>query len=461
MRYTQALAQFIADTDFASLPQPVVDRAKLIIADTIGVTIRGAAEPEMTRLAACLPGGAGAVLLCAGFRSTDPPVAAWYNASAGCVLELDEGCPPTGHPAIHVLPVVLGAAQKAGRSGRDALLALVIGYEVQARLQRACHLRTPVHPHGNMGHVGAVAALAKLERWTPDQIEQGILIASSLASASSWGPCFSGSTVRNVYAGTSAQSAFNVGFLVRSGFTGHELALEDTFGEILGDRLDPSILLERLGSDYVLMGSYFKFHAACGYVHPVIEALIDALNVPRRQGEFPQWKHSLGLTPEDIDAVEMQVSAPAMRLAVAPERTPLSAKFSLAFGAATFLMRGASDGDAFGADAISDRRIWNLLSRISIVGAEPSSSSVAAQDSATVRIRFNDGRIVSGECHAPFGAASNPASAHDVRGKFMALTAGLLPGPQQEGLWELAVRLPDVKSLADFPDGIAMTANDS
>jgi len=151
-----------------------------------------------------------------------------------------------------------------------------------------------------------------------------------------------------------------------------------------------------------------------------------------------------------------------MRLAVAPDRTPLSAKFSLAFGAATFLMRGASDADAFGAEAISDNRIWSLLPRISIVRRAQPRSDESIHDSATVRIRFTDGRILSGECHAPFGTASNPASTEDVRGKFMALTSGLLLESGQKRLWELAMHLQEVKSLVDFPETVVpTTANDS
>ena len=79
---------------------------------------------------------------------------------------------------MHVLPSSLALSQTLGKSGADFLTALVLGYEVQARIQWASRLRWPVHPHGNFGHVGAVAAIGKLSGWDAEQIREDLGLLS-------------------------------------------------------------------------------------------------------------------------------------------------------------------------------------------------------------------------------------------------------------------------------------------
>ncbi|MFM8992105.1 MAG: MmgE/PrpD family protein, partial [Alphaproteobacteria bacterium] len=68
--------------------------------------------------------------------------AAFLNGVAGTALELDEGNRfARGHPCIHVLPAAIVAAERAGASGRDFLLALCLGYELGARIGAAASLR--------------------------------------------------------------------------------------------------------------------------------------------------------------------------------------------------------------------------------------------------------------------------------------------------------------------------------
>lgn len=48
----EKLAQFIARTDWDDMPEAVHRRAKLVLLDTIGVTLAGAARPDVIGLSA-------------------------------------------------------------------------------------------------------------------------------------------------------------------------------------------------------------------------------------------------------------------------------------------------------------------------------------------------------------------------------------------------------------------------
>jgi 2-methylcitrate dehydratase PrpD len=52
--YTRGLAEYIADCTFEVIPQAVVEHAKLLILDTIGAGLLGAALPWSERLRATM-----------------------------------------------------------------------------------------------------------------------------------------------------------------------------------------------------------------------------------------------------------------------------------------------------------------------------------------------------------------------------------------------------------------------
>ena len=89
----EKLAQFIAHTGWDDMPEAVHRRAKLVLLDTIGVTLAGAARSEVIGLRERLLAGAGrgATVLAAGLPQADIRTAALLNGIAARSVELCEG----------------------------------------------------------------------------------------------------------------------------------------------------------------------------------------------------------------------------------------------------------------------------------------------------------------------------------------------------------------------------------
>ena len=119
--YQHTLSHFITQTRFEDLPKAVVDRTKLIIADSIGAIVGGAAEPEIRALASRIAQGATQQSTVIGMGlKTDVAHAALLNGSAGTFLEMDEGnqfC--KGHPGMHTIPAAYAWAQANSVSGSE------------------------------------------------------------------------------------------------------------------------------------------------------------------------------------------------------------------------------------------------------------------------------------------------------------------------------------------------------
>ena len=65
-------------------------------------------------------------------------VHAFLDGTAGTMLEIDEGNQyARGHPGIHVVPALMAATRLRDASGAAFLRALVLGYEIGARIGMA------------------------------------------------------------------------------------------------------------------------------------------------------------------------------------------------------------------------------------------------------------------------------------------------------------------------------------
>src|SRR6267154_5575429 len=133
----EELARFVATIGWRDVPEPVQRHAKLTLLDTLGVILAGGERPEMRQLRERLAAtaGTGATVYARGWPAQDPRTAALLNGIAGRAIELCEGLRlASGQAAMQVLPGVLAVAEQAGANGRELLAALVLGYDVAARL---------------------------------------------------------------------------------------------------------------------------------------------------------------------------------------------------------------------------------------------------------------------------------------------------------------------------------------
>src|SRR5215467_3516316 len=108
--HIERLAEFVAQTRWEDVPEPVRRHTKLVFLDTLGVILAGAERPEVRQLLERLAAtaGAGATVYVRGWPAHDPRTAAMLNGIAGRSIELCEGLRlVSGQAAMQILPGVL------------------------------------------------------------------------------------------------------------------------------------------------------------------------------------------------------------------------------------------------------------------------------------------------------------------------------------------------------------------
>jgi hypothetical protein len=149
------------------LPPEVMHHAKRAVIDWFSALYPGTRVPPATLLvrAHAAELGAGRSSL-PGFGTTAfPALAAWINGTAAHSVEFDDIFrDAVYHPGCPVIAAALAVAEDRGRSGRELLNAITVGYEISTRIGAAVqpsHYRY-FHTTGTVGAFGAAAAAAVL-----------------------------------------------------------------------------------------------------------------------------------------------------------------------------------------------------------------------------------------------------------------------------------------------------------
>ncbi len=401
---------FAAGLTFADLPAPVVERAKLVLLDCIGVIAAGMQEPECRALVGRMAetGGPGDCPAIGAGRGFAAGPAAFLNGVAGTMLELDEGNQyARGHPAIHVLPAILAAGPRLTSSGTDLLTALALGYEIGSRIGIAAKLLVATHPHGTWGTAGAALGVAHLNRADAAAMIETLNIASTLGLATSRRTMLEGGTVRNAYAGVSNQLGLTAWDLAASGFVGETDGVGSVFGGVIATDFRPALMVEELGERWEIARNYFKRHAACRYTHGALDALGDI--VDQAGGR---------IAPADVATIEVDTYVWAAQLNGPEPKNMLAAKFSLPFALATFLANGAATPDAFRDGAREDAATRDLARRVTVREDKDLTARLPGLRPARVRLTLTDGRSFAAEALTNKGDTEDPYSPEEVRAKF-------------------------------------------
>jgi 2-methylcitrate dehydratase PrpD len=424
------LAGHTARLSWPDLAIEVQDRALLVLFDTLGVMLAGAATPEVQALATQHPEPGSAPLAGLGRRTT-ADASCWVNGASLCCLELDEGSKyARGHPAAHVVPAALAVG--SGHPGSDWLTAVIAGYEVAARFGRATRLHSGVHPHGTWGAAGAAAAVSTLRGLGAEGIAAAVDAACGLALAPHFDSAVTGHPVRNLWVGAANVAGLAASRLAASGSGRVSGTAAGTLGEILGV-FDPAPLRVPHEERFEIMLGYFKRHAACAYTHSAADAVLGLLETEP-------------IDPDEVTEVRVETYRASAVLDSVEWPTRLAAMFSVPYVVAVTALEGSFGPAATDEAHRTDPRVRRLAERVKMVASEEFESRLPDRRGARVSVVTRHESTRRYEVEQPIGDSGyRPLGWNEIRDK-----VGDLIGAERAQRLERAIRsLPDepVESL--------------
>src|SRR5690242_10779035 len=220
---TQNLARFVVDTRWEDIPERARHEAKRALLNFFAVAIAGCrTEPVELALKSLSEFSGGNQATIVGRRERiDALSAAFLNAAGANVFDYcDTHLPTVVHPTAPLAPALLAMAELRPVTGRDLLLAFILGFEIECRVGAAVspgHYPKGWHITSTCGVFGAAAGAARLLGLNETQT----VWALGTASTQSAGLCEClGWPAKSVSVGNAARNGLLSAVLAEKGFSG-------------------------------------------------------------------------------------------------------------------------------------------------------------------------------------------------------------------------------------------------
>src|SRR5580693_4293958 len=285
MSLSREFAGFVAGLQYENLPPDVVDRAKGVTLQALSSALIARDMPASRQALALMQeeeagGGGAATVLCHGTKLTKAG-AAFVNAETIFAGGKWDTFRMLTHPGIAILPAAFAAAETAGASGKEFLVAVAAGYEVMERMAAEfipTVMSRGFHAGPVFGIFGAAVAAAKLQRLDAGQIHSAIAQCVNLAAGNLEGARSGGRSLRE---GGAVRNALLAVALAKHGTSGGETTLEGEAGfyhaytgnnrgelrySFTGlNRTDIAKITEGLGRDWIFLETLYRIYSTAGY----------------------------------------------------------------------------------------------------------------------------------------------------------------------------------------------------
>ncbi|HZC05276.1 MAG TPA: MmgE/PrpD family protein [Ktedonobacterales bacterium] len=416
---TRGLATFLASVRFEALPPAVVERAKDLFLDWISSALAGRAARPVTildRFAAQMGPTTGPSEIFVARRQSSPLFAALVNAASSHVVEQDDvQNSSVFHPGTVVWPAALAAAQQTGASGRDLIVAAVVGYEAGIRVGEflgRSHYKI-FHTTGTAGTLAAAAATAHLLRASDEQMTHALGSAGTQA-AGLWEFLRDAADSKQLHTAKAAADGLLAAYLAMDGFTGASRILEGQQGMAAGMSSDaePARLTDGLGERWSILDTSFKVHASCRHTHPAADALLSVMR-------------SRNLTLDRIAHVRAHVYQAAIDVLgpAAAARTVHQSKFSMGFVLAQIAYNGHADISDFTEEALTRPELRAFLDRVEMVYDPEIDAAYPARWIGLVEVETTDGERLTSRIEAPRGDPDNTLTRAELEAKAFRLAS--------------------------------------
>lgn len=432
-------AKYAMKQKTAPITPEVMHHTKRAVVDWFASWLPGTVLPPATLLERALAEDLdrGRARLGSG-RTATLRTAAMINGTASHTIEFDDIYRDAGyHPGSPIISAALAAAQDRNKSGDEFLRAIIVGYEISARIGEAVmpsHYKY-WHTTGTVGAFGAAAAVALLIDCDETQFAHALATVGTFASGLQ--QAFRSEAMsKPFHSGHAAEAGALAALTAKEGVTGALDILEGKFGfgAAMSEAADWSRATEGLGTDYCITRMTFKNHGCCGHNFAAIDGVLHL-----------QAQH--GFKPDDVRAV--RVATYQLGTAVVDNPNPegaYQAKFSLQYAVSHALHYGSVRLNAFTPERITEPKLRGLLPKVSVSADPELSAGYPAQRAAYVDIDLADGRTVHHFQPTRKGDPDMPLSHDELESKYTELVAPVL------GEAKAAALLAELWRLDSAPD---------
>jgi 2-methylcitrate dehydratase PrpD len=433
------LSAYVAEALTRPVPEPVAEKARHHILDTLAAMASGA-HLHPGRLAIDYVGGLGGTressVVGARLR-TSAVNAALANGMLAHADETDDShAPSRNHPGCAVVPAALAIAERTRAGGERFLRAVVLGYDVAARMNYALDAEAfaaasrSTHSFG--GTFGAGAAAGSLLGLDAEKVRHLLSLCAQQASGV-------GCNVRDSehvekafdFGGMPARNGVTAATMAAAGFTGVDdvFSGERNFFEAFSPNPNPDLLADGLGERFEILGANIKKWSVGSPAQSALDAMTHLMA-------------NEGLDAGHVASIRVHLPTRSARTVDNAPMPDINVQHLLAM----LLIDGRLTFHAIhDRERMRDPSILALRAKISLVPSEELMNARPRRQ-AIVEVTTGDGSALSRRTVAVRGSVDNPMTRDEVEAKALDLLGDAL------GVRRAKAIVRAVRNLAGVPD---------
>jgi 2-methylcitrate dehydratase PrpD len=445
------VADFVTATGPDAVPDEVLERARHLVLDAVGLAFASTAYPFPAVAREALGGlGSGDHPVLGMKERLEPRDAAVLNGVLVHGLDFDDThIGAVTHVSAAALPAAISAATVAGATTRDLLLAYVLGVEVSARIGLAgagSFHDIGWHPTAVAGAFGSAVAAGKLAGLDAGQLTMAQGVVGSMAGGL-LEFLEDGAWTKRLHPGWAALCGLTAATFARAGWTGPAAVYEGRFGlfntHLTGRDTHPELIATDLGTTWEIARTAVKPYPVCHFNH----AFADAAKVLREEH---------GIRPEQVAAVRCAIHPTPGKVVCEPAaakwapRDEYDAKFSLPYVVSTVLATGRFTLTELDERSLADPTVLALARRVEVV--DDAESAFPRAYSGFVEIELTDGRRVSHREQVNRGHDERPLTDAEIVAKFRESMSVVADAATTDRVERAVLAMGDDRPARDFAE---------
>jgi 2-methylcitrate dehydratase len=456
------LAEWAATLTYEQLSKEAIHCAKLFLYDSFGCALGGSQQDDVEMFldhARAMGGADTCTVFGSGFR-TDPVMAAMLNAL--CIRAMDYNdiywkADPS-HPS-DIIPAALSICEMNGLSGKDLILGVCIGHEIEMRLAEFGDpgVREYGWHHATITCIAAPIVAGRMLGLSAEQIQQAIGISASPSMCLGAVTAGKLTNMKNTVDPMATRGGVEAALLAARGYSGPEHVIDGKEGllhcfEKFGGAFNLGMLTDNLPS---CSGCHWKI-LDCGMKSFPIEALSHA---PLTAMMKIVAAHDVD--PDDVAEITVEVIARAADILGDPAKyRPTSketADHSLPYSLAVGLVDGMVTPLQFKQERIDDPALIPVMDKIKVVPNDEFEALFPKFQPSQVTITLVDGTSHTERVDVPKGDPRDPMTEDEIAVKFNALGTAVVGASVCIELRAMIMHLEDQADLNHLMDLMTAT----
>jgi 2-methylcitrate dehydratase len=429
---TSTVARWAADLGYEDIGAEAVHEAKRYLLDSLGCALGGYQQEDVALALEVLDeiAGNGPATVIGSGRRMDVVSAALANALMVRVMDYNDiyWQQDPSHPS-DIIPAAMAAAERQRLDGRELIVGIVLGHELEMRLCEAAFpgIRERGWHHATLTAFVSPIVAGRMLSLGWEQIQHAIGISASRHCTMGAVTAGKLTMMKNTVDPMATQSGVLAALLAERGFTGPEHVVDGKEGlvHVMGPEWNLDVLTEGLGESWRIERCGMKAFPTEALTHAPISAVLDLV-----------LQHDLA--PDDIATVRIRSLARAADILADPSkydpRSKETADHSLPYVIAAAIADRQVTPRQFEIDRIMDERIRSQLHKVEVVADPEIERDFPRLQRVHVTITTTDGRQLTRELDYPKGDPRNPLTDAEIEAKFVALADPVMTAAAQQRL---------------------------